>query len=819
MRLPHIPGLLLGTALLVLAQTKAPPPFEDSVLPLLEASCAKCHSGRTPQAGLDVTSRASLVKGGGSGPAIVPGSADQSLLLKRVVKGEMPPGGPRLLPVQLDLLRAWIEAGAPARNATLVVERIPGTNPSDRAHWAFQAPRRSAVPKVRDARRVRTPIDAFVLAELEKNDLSLSPAADRVTLLRRAYFDLVGLPPSPQEVDRFLADSSADAYEKAIDLLLASPRYGERWARHWLDVAGYADSEGVLAADVIRPNAWRYRDYVIRAFNADKPFDRFLTEQLAGDELSAYYKEDKFAPETVEALEATGFLRTAVDATRDDFLPEMFAEYTWRTAFDTEQMMASAVMGLTLQCARCHDHKYEPLSQRDYYRLQAFFAGGLRPNGAVLPTYRRQITLATAAEKKAAEENNAPVEPVVKALTQLQTARLAEYRARHPKKDQATGAELRQMFPDYAAIADRLAGELKEEEAKLIHLPQIRAFYDLDASPPATHVFRRGDFRHPEQEVEPSVPAVIDAPDQPFRVEKPPAGAKTSGRRLALARWLTNPENPLTARVFVNRVWAEHFGTGIVPSLDNFGRSGAAPTNQPLLDWLATEFVRQGWSIKGLHRLILTSAVYRQSSAANEAGLRADPEDKLLWRMPPRRLEAEIVRDAILETAGTLERRMYGEPVPTVTKPSGEVAPEDDTCQGRRSIYQIVRRSAPQSFLNAFDAPIMEINCTRRTVSTTATQALALMNSEFVEAQSRHFAKRVLRQAASEKMTEAGAIEFAFRLALARKPTLSESAMLSRFLQAQIERYGKLPAEEQRLRAYADLCQSLLSTNEFVYID
>ncbi|HZT32107.1 MAG TPA: PSD1 and planctomycete cytochrome C domain-containing protein [Bryobacteraceae bacterium] len=813
-------NFLVGVAWLVsvAAASGEAPQFEESAGPLLEARCAKCHSGSAPQAGLNVTSRTTLLKGGNSGPAIVAGAPDGSLLVKRVSQGEMPPGGPKLSDAEIAILRSWIAAGAPARNEALV-EHIPGTAPAERAHWAFQTPRRPAMPAVKAAARVRSPLDAFVLAELEKRNLGFSPDADKITLLRRAWFDLAGLPPPPEEVDRFLADTSPNAYEKLVDRLLASPRYGERWARHWLDLAGYADSEGVLAADVIRPNAWRYRDYVIRALNADKPYDRFLTEQIAGDEASRYFDQDRLTPSTIEALEATGFLRTAVDATREDFLPEAFAEYTWRTAFDTEQIVASSVLGLTLQCARCHDHKYEPLSQKDYYRFLAFFAGGIRPNGAVLPTYKRQIALATAREKKAAEENNGPVEPVIKALRQLQAARLAEYRARHPKKDRATEAELREMFPDYAAKADALAEELRQEEAKIIQLPEIRAFYDLDGTPPATHVFRRGDPKHPEEEVAPGVPVVLDALDRPFEVARPAEGAKTSGRRLALAEWLTRPDNPLTARVFVNRVWAEHFGTGIVPSLDNFGRSGAPPTNQPLLDWLATEFVRQGWSIKNLHRLIMTSTVYRQSSRANDAGLQADPDDRLLWRMPPRRLEAEIIRDAILETAGSLDFTMYGPPVAAHTKPSGEVAPEDDNCQGRRSIYQIVRRSAPQSFLNAFDAPIMETNCTRRTVSTTATQALALMNSEFVAAQAEHFARRVLRHARTAKLSEAGTIEYAFRLALARRPDAAEAETLTRFLRTQAGHYTKLPADEQRVRVYADLCQALVSSNEFIYVD
>jgi hypothetical protein len=819
MRVPAVTLVLLASSLLM-AQSGSPGPiiFEKTVLPLLEVKCAKCHGGATPQAGLDIGNRAGLLKGGASGPAIVIGAPDKSLLYQRALSGQMPLGGPRLTETELRAVRAWIEGGAAAENSNAAA-RVPGTSPEDRAHWAFQVPKRPTIPRVKTTNRVRSPVDAFVLSELEKKKLGFSRDADRITLMRRAYFDLVGLPPTPREVDEFIADGSANAYEKLIEKLLASPCYGERWARHWLDVAGYADSEGVLAADVIRPNAWRYRDYVIRVFNSDKPYNVFIMEQLAGDELADYRAQDKFTPKTIECLEATGFLRTAVDATREDFLPEAFAEYQWRTLFDTEQIVASSLLGLTLQCARCHDHKYEPLSQKDYYGLQAFFAGGLRPNGSVLPTYKRQIVDATAAEQKAAQQNNAPLEPVVKALKALQAARMAQYRSKHPKKDEATDADLRNMFPEYAAKADAITKELRDEEHKLIELPTVRAFYDLDGIPPSTHILRRGDFKNPDQEVAAAIPAVLDDPAHPFQVAKPAPEAKTTGRRRALAEWLTRPDNPLTARVMVNRIWAEHFGAGLEPTVENFGRSGALPANQPLLDWLATEFVRQGWSIKSVHRLIMTSTVYRQSSRGSEYGLQVDPEDKLLWRMPPRRLEAEVIRDAVLRVADTLDLTMYGEPVPARTRPSGEIVPADESCGGRRSIYQMVRRSQPQSFLNAFDAPVMETNCTRRTVSTTATQALALMNSEFINVQAAHFAERVLKELPPSALADPKTIEYAFRVALARPPAQSEMQHLLAFVRSQSARYSKLQAEDAALKVYSDLCQALLSTNAFIYID
>jgi hypothetical protein len=676
------------------------------------------------------------------------------------------------------------------------------------------------MPLPRAKGRVRTPIDAFVLAKLEKHGLSFSKDAPAVTLIRRVTYDLTGLPPTPDQLDRFLANKSPNAYEQYVDELLASPRYGERWARHWLDAAGYADSEGVLAADVIRTHAWRYRDYVIRALNSDKPYDEFVREQLAGDEISEYYKHDGFSGRIAESLAATGFLRTAVDATREDFLPKDFAEYQWRTLFDTEQIVVSSLLGLTIHCARCHDHKYEPLTQRDYYSMQAIFVGALRPTGKVLPSYKRMIVDAPDSEQKAAEKNNLPLDGIIKALKQLQESRKAHYRNLHANGEKATEEDLRKTFPDYARKSDDAAAELKEVEAKRIQLPTIRALYDQDAAPPVTHILQRGDPSKPGAPVEAGVPAVLDNGHHPFRIPGANQDAKTTGRRKAFADWITRPDHPLTARVFVNRVWASYFGAGIVTTLDNFGKSGAAPSNPELLDWLASEFVNSGWKIKSLHRLIVLSSVYRQASAARPEGFAKDPENQWLWRMTPRRLEAEAVRDAVLAVAGTLDNTMYGEPVSTETKKSGEVSPAGESKTGRRSIYQIVRRSAPQNFLNAFDAPVMEINCMRRTRSISATQALALLNGDFVTAQAEHFAKRVLEKAPLEaERTYTTQARYAFRLAFGREPTMDEVDVSASFLDRQRKLYSDSSSRDQLLRALSDLCHSLMSTNEFVYLD
>ncbi len=516
-------------------------------------------------------------------------------------------------------------------------------------HWAFRPPIRPPVPQVRiqnpsvrmavwpksihtDARlgKIQNPIDSFLLADLQKKGLSFSPEADRRTLIRRITYDLIGLPPTLQEVGEFLKDLRTDAYERLVDRLLADPRYGERWARHWLDVAGYADSEGILQEDLIRPNAWRYRDYVIRCFNDDKPYDRFIREQIAGDEISKYRTASKWTPEIEEQVTATGFLRTAVDATRDDFNPHQFAEYQYRMLYDTQTIVSTAILGVTLQCSRCHDHKLEPFTQRDYYRLQAFFTPAIRPGGPLLPSKRRQIVAATLEEQKRAKEVNEKVDAELSVIQHREDGLVKEFRLRAlettlgsiPRSDReplkqaaaldevkrtaeqkAIGTKYKALletppeklaseFPEFKQKQSVLAERRSRQEKLRITLPEIRALYDQDSKPPVTHILIRGELAKPGEAVEPGLPAVLaDAQLQQYS-PKLAKNSPTSGRRTALANWLVSSSNPLTARVIVNRVWSHHFGVGIVPTLDNFGHSGAAPTNQKLLDWLAMEFAQ-----------------------------------------------------------------------------------------------------------------------------------------------------------------------------------------------------------------------------------
>jgi hypothetical protein len=711
---------------------------------------------------------------------------------------------------------------------------------------------------------VRNPIDAFVLDALARHGLTLSPEADGLTLLRRVTLDLTGLPPTPAEADAFLGDPAPDAYERLVERLLASPRYGERWGRHWLDLAGYADSEGILDADTVRTAAWRYRDYVIRAFNADKPYDRFLQEQLAGDELSdyraAHETQKELGPDVVECLVATGFLRCASDASRPDFVNlKDAAGYYYQTLDDTVKIATSATLGLTLECAKCHDHKYDPIPQAEYYRVQAVFASAYRPDQWVPQSQRRLLAATAAQEKEAHEHAEAALAPVRKRADELRqefagflfTGRLGKLPeairddvrvAVNTEPSQRTEVQKylaakfeKELKPDPKTLDRVLATEFVtykarqkeiEDELKRVKtqppFPEIRALYDLPGEA-KTHLLRRGDYRSPGPEVEPGVLAALATPE-PFAWAPPHADARTSGRRLAFARWLTQPGHPLTARVLVNRLWLHHFGEGIVATPDNFGTTGAPPTHPELLDWLADEFVRQGWSVKAMHRLILTSATYRQSAVRGpQSESQADPGNRLLGRQRLRRLEAEALRDAALSVAGVLNTEMFGEPVPVQRLPDGEVTAAAGAAGRRRSVYVQVRRSQPVTLLQLFDQPVMETNCTRRGASTVASQALALTNGPFLTEMAEAFAARVEREGSDDP---AG---YAVRIALGRPATAEERARLSAFLQEQASRYENTTPKSRpkespeqrpgRRHALVDLCQMLLCANEFAHRD
>ncbi len=609
--------------------------------------------------------------------------------------------------------------------------------------WAFQKLERPRVPVVEG--RTHTPVDAFILANLDAKRLSFAPPADRLTLLRRAHLDLIGLPPSPEEIETFLNDNSPAAYERLLDRLIDSPHFGERWGRHWLDVAGFVPD---------RESRWKYRDYVISAFNTDKPYDQFLVEQIAGDELIDWRTAKALSPAMKELLIATGLLRAASDNTGNVMTD--IPSYRYAILFDTLEILGTGVMGLTLQCARCHTHKYDPIPQRDYYRLMALFT----------PAY-------------------------------------------NPEKWLRNG--------------DR-------------NLPEgIDGLYDVD-SPPTTHLLTRGDITRPGSEVQAGFLRALSESDSAALVPaiNPEAQGATSGRRLSFARWLTEPDTPaggLVARVMMNRLWHHLFGRGIVATPGNLGRSGAQATHPELVDYLASEFVRNGWRIKPIVKLLVSSTVYRQGSISNlgtQLTESLDPGNRGLWRMPLRRLESEIIRDAILAASGKLDRAMDGPGVPIKNLPDGStiVNTKDlstPTSHWRRSVYLANQRigGTPQpsvTLLAVFDQPVLKTNCTQRRNSAVVVQSLTLLNDKFVLEQAQHFADRLLGEAGVVRHDQ---IQLAFRIALARPPTQDEASWSLRFYDEQQQAYQPVTAslQEAEREALASLCHALFNFNNFLYVE
>jgi hypothetical protein len=705
-----------------------------------------------------------------------------------------------------------------------------------RDFWAFRPPVRPPVPTVARKERIRTPIDAFLLARLETMGLSFNPDAPREVLLRRLCFDLLGLPPTPEQLAEFLADDHVDAYERLVDRLLASPAYGERWGRHWLDLAGYADSDGYLAADRLRPEAWRYRDYVIRALNADEPYDQFVTEQLAGDELSDWRKAGALTPPMKRQLIATGFLRTASDPTYPGYTEP---NEIHQVLGDTLQIVGSTFLGLTIQCAKCHAHKMDPISQRDYYSLQTVFLPALDP-ARWLPSEVRGVVMGTAAEIARIDQHNQKgtqrINSLTAELTQL-TAQYAKVRAAEKlaaaifaSVGPATAlrlttapalapvvsseAKLAARYPTYKSAAAELQAALAAERGLLQPRPPLlRALVDLDGKPPEGHILRRGDYTRPGATVSAGVPIVLAPAGYQLPIQPT---TKSSGRRLALARWLTDPNHPLTARVQVNRMWKHHFGRGIVATVANFGQSGARPTHPELLDWLATELIAKGWSLKAMHRLMATSTAYRQTSDLSAAQKAIDPHNELLGAWRPHRHEGEVVRDSILSVAGKLTGERFGPPGPVAQRSDGAVETEDSPQCNRRSIYLIVRRSQHLTLLDLFDTPMMEINCPDRNVSTVPLQALALLNGTFTERCAASLADRLLQTAPDE----VGRIHAAYRLLCSRSPRPQEIEQVREFLAAAArEAAGARPPDTAAHRAaWVQLALVLLNSNEFLYV-
>jgi hypothetical protein len=690
--------------------------------------------------------------------------------------------------------------------------------------------------------RVRTPVDSFVLAKLEAKGLSFSADAPRLALMRRAYFDLTGLPPTPEQINQYTADTKPGAYERLIDTLLESPQYGERWGRHWLDTAGYSDAAGFdncFPVVELYEGMWRYRDYVVDAFNKDKPYDRFVIEQLAGDEIVDWRGAAKYTPEIVEALTATGYLRSVYDRTDADIV-NLIVE-RWDVMVHLIEKISTNLMGLTVGCARCHTHKYDPIPQRDYYRMAAIFTPAYNPMNWTQPK-NRFLADVSKGDQKAVEEHNKEIDEQVKRLEREQSklrkpyqdklsesklAGLPEALRTDARAAMETAAERRDEVQKYLAgkfgrmlavtseevlkalskddlAADaKVAAQIKTLNGYRRSFNRIQALWDV-GPPPKTRLLQRGAVESPGPRVKAGVPEALTV--GVTDLDKP-AGTKgeTSGFRLAFAQWLTSPKHPLTARVMVNRVWQHHFGVGIVETPENFGKMGAAPTHPELLDWMSVHFVENGWSIKKLHRLIMTSTAYRQSSRQpSGTPPQADPENKLLWRMNLRRLEAEAVRDGVLAASGKLDAMLKARP---------DGSQELQEGRNRRSLYILSRRNHPYQLLQVFDFPTIQVNCNRRARSATPLQALSMLNDDVLVEAAANMASRILSQPKP--------VEAAYMIALSRPPSAEETATAEAFLaeQRDIHRVANLSVKQATERAAANLCQILLASNEFLYVE
>jgi cytochrome c553 len=743
------PGLLAGMSAYLMVvviiglslpgMTRAGDTFEREVAPVLLGRCVECHNTEEASGGLDLTTLEGLSSGGDSGTVIEPGDAESSDLLARVIDAEMPPpeqGIARPLPAsEVDQLRRWIEDGAPwpAGRSLDLFEKTTESR-AGRDWWSLRQIERPRIPEVRRLDLIESPVDAFILEKLDERGWEPSPRADRRALIRRVSVDLIGLPPSFEEVEAFLADDRPDAYARLVDDLLASPHYGERWGRHWLDVARYAETAG-YERDQLRPNAWKYRDWVIDAFNDDLPFDRFVLEQLAGDEL----------PDRSErSVIATGFLR--LGTWNDE--PNDPDEYTYERLEDLVHATSTAFLGMTIKCARCHDHKFDPIRQDDYYRVAAAFWAGF-----ITPGPRELLG-----------------GPTVEALG----------------------------YDDILGWTDR------------------------GPEPPPFHLLKKGDPNRPGPAVDAAPPSMVETLDRPFR--GPPEWASTSHRRLQLARWIVDPSNPLTARVWANRIWQHHFGEGIVRSPDNFGFTGERPTHPGLLDWLAAELVEGGWSTKRLHRLIVLSNTYQQSSAPvdRQTYQEEDPSNRLWWRADRRRLDAESLRDALLVAGGQLDRSRLGGPSfsPEIASEALEglsmkgeayqASPPEE--QRRRSVYILAKRGLLHPLMTTFDFMDTTLPCGRRDVTLVPPQALALLNDGFVHEQSIAAAAAIIEA----EQDQAGQIRLAWRRMLGRAPRDSEIQLASEHLTRQRDRFDGPGAEH---RAMASLCHVLMNTNEFLFVD
>ncbi|MDZ4849838.1 MAG: PSD1 and planctomycete cytochrome C domain-containing protein [Pirellulaceae bacterium] len=830
---------------------------QHDVLPILLLRCVACHGATLKRGDVDLRSLAAMRQGGKNGPVLVSGDPNASLMIQRIESEACPPRElllkffvKRPSATELAKLRDWIDDGALAGDvepdvATTEPDRL--VTDEDRKHWAFQP--------LMDFDDTRS-LDDFVLQKLNENGLEFSLEASRDTLIRRAYLDLVGMPPDLEEWKHWHENASTDWYSQMIESLLASPHYGERWGRYWLDVAGYSDSEGGVSADPIREVAWKYRDYVVRAFNKDKPYDRFLLEQMAGDELLDYENASVVTEPMVENLVATGFLRMGIDQTGSrtmNYVPERLG-----VIGDAIAVVGSGVMGLTLECAKCHSHKYDAIPHRDYYRFKAIFQGALDEHDW-LSFKNRVLSIDTPERRQRVAEVNPPLAAAMKRLeVQLRksivTLQLETLRQHYPlqteSQHQETVAALKiadnnrslqqrilveklqraELIPDSeqqssVAIAREEVQSLEREFAairrKMEPSLSIRALWDR-GDPSPTYLLRRGEHDRAGPLVGPGVPSVLTDGQTPFEFEPPfPHGTAKTGRRLAFARWLTQANHPLTSRVMVNRVWYHHFGSGLVRSIENFGVKGELPSHPELLDWLAVQFLQHNWSVKELHRVVMNSQTYRQSSQITPEVVEHDPQNILWSRMPLRRMDAESLYDSLLQVSGGLDDRFFGPPDSVTVDRDGMVSVDPTTKEKwRRSIYAQYRRTETPTMMDTFDYPEMGPNCVVRSVSIVSPQSLMMMNNDHVYNLARLLAKRVeaiSSKAASNPSSDdklASQVELVYELTLSRQPSDKERQTSIASLR---ELYRLCEGEHQA--PLVTFCHTVLNSASFMYID
>ena len=859
--------ILLFEVLVVQPCCSAEVQFERDIVPVLQTKCLPCHDSNTRKGGLNLQTMSAVLEGGQTGRVVAPGNLQESLLYTRLVAGEMPPdNAAKLTPDELLLFEDWIKsipAHSPVELRT-VGKWQPGS------FQTFRELKRPPVPELIDTRQARTDIDRFVLSRLHEQKLHLSADAQPAKLVRRLYFDLIGLPPDPQTVHSYVHDPASHAYERVIDQLLSDPRYGERWARHWLDTVGYTDTVSYDGDTNFVPGfiegRWRYRDYVIDAFNSDTPYDRFLTEQIAGDEMVNWRDaEDVLPSEMIRVLAATGFWRNSED--RSGSAKEI--EYKWSLLHNTMETFGTSLLGLTLRCARCHSHKYEPIPQEDYYRLLSLITPAFNIENWKAPK-ERALPAISSGEKKTIDDANRALEEVVEQLNQqiLKVRKTVEHRVREGKlkevpedlrdalqaafvltekdRDEKQRTLLEQFSQSITVTEEEIDEAISTDEKSQVTSVQqaidtkqkekqtygwIQAVYDV-GPPPVTRLLIRGDHKRPGEEVRPGFLSALRDPGYTDALEVN-RSRDSSGRRTALAQWLTRNQTPasgLVSRVIVNRIWQHLIGVGIVGSSENLGLSGQRPTHPDLLEWLASELVENGWHIKSLIKKIVMSSVYRQASGRNAYRVDAgeepelvDPGNKLLWHGNLRRLESEAIRDSMLVVSGAFQRQMGGRPVPLQYSKDGTADFDVDQMdrpleRWRRSVYLFHRRVYHLNVMSVFDQPVVAGATCRRNNSSVALQSLTMLNDDLVLEYADEFAKRVYSITGDVLDDQ---IEMCFQLALSRSPSSDEMKWCRELLQQQGRLYQKesMSGFEARKKALMHLCRAMFNTSEFLYVE